>query len=75
MATARVTLTLDQAALAAARAAAAVAGESLSEWLSRAAWHHAVEQAAVVSAEQDRRHPEWAGWDEARAGRTLGEAG
>lgn len=74
MTTARVTLTLDQAALAAARAAAAGAGESLSEWLSRAAWDRAVEQAAAVSAEQDRRHPEWADWDEARTDRILGEA-
>jgi hypothetical protein len=72
MATARVTLTLDQAALAAARQAAAGAGKSLSEWLSCAAWDRAVEQAAAVSAEQDRAHPEWADWDEARAQQLLG---
>lgn len=75
MATSRVTLTLDQSALAAARAAAAGAGESLSEWLSHAAWRRAVEQAAATSAEQDQVHPEWADWDEAAAGRTLGTAG
>ncbi|MGH3679844.1 MAG: hypothetical protein ACRDT2_06250 [Natronosporangium sp.] len=74
MRTARVTLTLDQAALAAARQAAAGTGESLSVWLSHAAWHRAVEQAAVASAEQDRLHPEWAGWDESAAERILGQA-
>jgi hypothetical protein len=74
MASTRVTVTLDPAALAAARQAAKGSGESLSEWLSRAAWRRAIEDAAAFSAEQDRRRPEWQAWDEARAEVVLGGA-
>ena len=75
MATERVTVTLDQAALSAARSAASIAGMSLSEWLSRAAWTRAIEQAALISAEQDRRVPdEFADVDAMRHDRLFGEA-
>lgn len=73
MATERVTLTMDQAALSAARSAATDAGVSLSEWLSRAAWRRAIEQAATVSAEQDRHLPdEFADLDADRHDRIFG---
>jgi hypothetical protein len=73
MATERVNLTMDKAALAAARTAAAGEQVSLSEWLSKAAWMRAVEQAARVSAEQDRHLPdESAGWSDDAADRVFG---
>lgn len=66
---------MNQDALAAARSAAGAAGLSLSEWLSKAAWDRAVEQAARVSAEQDRQlDAEFADWDADRADRMFGEA-
>jgi hypothetical protein len=75
MATERVTVTLDQSALSAARAAATADGLSLSEWLSRAAWQRAIEQAARISAEQDRLLPdEFADLDAARHDALFGEA-
>ena len=73
VATERVNVTMDKAALAAARAAAIGDNVSLSEWLSKAAWDRAVAQAARVSAEQDRRVPdELPGWDDAAADRIFG---
>jgi hypothetical protein len=75
MATRRVSLTLDTAALDAAEQAAKANGMSLSAWLSRAAWDRAIEQAARVSAEQDRALPgEFADWDAQRANRLFGDA-
>jgi len=73
MPTERVNLSLDKAALAASRAAAEAAHISLSEWLSKAAWDRAIWQAARISAEQDKRHPdELAGWAEDGADRIFG---
>ncbi len=73
MATERVNLTMDKAALAAARIAAADEKLSLSEWLSKVAWTQAIERAARVSAEQDRRLPdELAGWDDDGTDRVFG---
>jgi hypothetical protein len=75
MATKRVSLTLDTTALDAAEQAAKANGMSLSAWLSRAAWDRAIEQAARISAEQDRAMPdEFADWDAQRADRILGDA-
>jgi len=74
MATERVSLSMDKAALAAARVAAAGENLSLSEWLSKVAWTRAVEHAAKVSAEQDRHLPdELAGWDTDGADRVFGQ--
>jgi hypothetical protein len=74
VATERVNLALEQAALTAARAAALRDHVSLSEWLSKAAWERAVAQAAQISAEQDRRLPEeCAAWADAAADRVLGQ--
>ena len=74
MATERVTVTMEQAALAAARSAASSDGVSLSEWLSKAAWTRAVEQAARVSAEQDRQlGSEFADWDASAVDRVFGQ--
>lgn len=74
MATERVNLTMDKAALAAARAAAAGENLSLSEWLSKVAWTQAIERAAKVSAEQDRQLPdELVGWDDDGATRVFGQ--
>ena len=65
---------MEQAALAAARTAADTDGVSLSEWLSKAAWNRAVDQAARVSAEQDRQlGSEFADWDGAGADRVFGQ--
>lgn len=73
MATERVTVTMEQAALAAARTAARYDGVSLSEWLSKAAWTRAVEQAARLSAEQDRQLGSgFSDWDAAAVDRVLG---
>lgn len=73
MATERVNLTMDKAALAAARIAAAGEKVSLSEWLSKVAWTQAIERAARVSAEQDRRLPdELTGWDDDGTDRVFG---
>lgn len=73
VATERVNVTMDKAALAAARAAALGDNVSLSEWLSKAAWDRAVAQAARASAEQDRLLPdELPGWDEDAADRIFG---
>ncbi len=73
MATERVNLTMDKAALAAARIAAAAEKVSLSEWLSKVAWTQGIQHAAKVSAEQDRRLPdELAGWDSDGADRVFG---
>lgn len=74
MASERVTVTMDPAAIAAARTAATEAGVSLSEWLSRAAWSRAIVQSATHSAEQDRQHPEWADWGDATTRHVLGDA-
>jgi hypothetical protein len=72
--TERVNVTMDRAALAAARAAAEGDNISLSEWLSKAAWDRAVTRAARISAEQDRRLPdEFAQWDDAAADRVFGQ--
>jgi hypothetical protein len=74
MATERVNLSMDKAALAAARLAAAGDNVSLSEWLSKVAWDRAVAQAARVSAEQDRHLPdELVGWDGDGADRIFGQ--
>jgi hypothetical protein len=74
MATERVSLSMDKAALAAARVAAADENLSLSEWLSKVAWTRAVEHAAKVSAEQDRRLPdEMPGWDTDGTDRVFGQ--
>jgi hypothetical protein len=74
MPTERVNLTMDKAALAAARAAAEADKLSLSEWLSKAAWDRAIWQAARISAEQDRLFPdEAAGWSEDGADRIFGQ--
>jgi hypothetical protein len=74
MATERVNLSMDKAALAAARVAAAGEKLSLSEWLSNVAWAQAIERAAKVSAEQDRHLPdELAGWDSDGADRVFGQ--
>jgi hypothetical protein len=74
MPTERVNVSLDKAALAAARAAADASKQSLSEWLSKAAWDRAIWQAARLSAEQDRLHPdELAGRDEDAAERIFGQ--
>ena len=74
VATERVNVTMDKAALAAARAAALGDNVSLSEWLSKAAWDRAVAQAARISADQDRRLPdEFAEWDAAAADRIFGQ--
>ena len=73
MPTERVNLTMDKAALSAARACAEANNVSLSEWLSKAAWDRAIWQAAEVSAEQDRLHPEeLAGRDDDAADRIFG---
>ena len=62
MPTERINLSMDKAALAAARSSAEADKVSLSEWLSKAAWDGAIWQAARVSAEQDRVAPDdWAG--------------
>lgn len=75
MPTERVNLTMDQAALAAARSTAEAEGQSLSEWLSRAAWDRAIGHAARISAQQDRMLPdEFADWDAERQARMFGEA-
>ncbi|GAA2525184.1 hypothetical protein [Pilimelia columellifera] len=75
MASERVNLTMESAALTAARSAAAQAGTSLSEWMSRAAWDRAVAQAARISAEQDRQlGGELPGWDDDGADRVFGDA-
>jgi hypothetical protein len=75
MATKRVSLTLDKAALSAAERAAAARGVSLSVWLSRAAWDCAIQQAARVSAEQDRARPgEFTDWDSEQTAHVLGDA-
>ncbi|WP_018347442.1 hypothetical protein [Longispora albida] len=75
MATERVNLTMDQTALAAARSMAAAEGQSLSEWLSKAALERVMAHAARVSAEQDRLMPEeFAGFDAEREARMFGEA-
>jgi hypothetical protein len=73
--TERISLTMDSDALAAARAAAQAEGVSLSAWISRAARDRAIERAARVSAEQDRRlGGEFAEWDAQRADRLFGDA-
>jgi hypothetical protein len=73
MATERVSLSMDKAALAAARIAAAGENLSLSEWLSKVAWTRAIEHAAKVSADQDRRLPNRLGeWDHDGADRVFG---
>jgi hypothetical protein len=74
MPTERVNLSMDKAALSAARAAAEADSVSLSEWLSRAAWDRAIWHAARVSAEQDRLFPdEPARWSEDGAERIFGQ--
>lgn len=74
MATERVNLSMDKAALAAARAAAEGENMSLSEWMSRAAWDRAVEKAAKISAEQDRHLlGELPGWDDDGTDRVFGQ--
>jgi hypothetical protein len=71
--TVRVTLELDRDAFVAARQAAADDGVSLSRWLSKAAWERAIWKAAVLTAEQDRLHPEeMADWREDAAERIFG---
>jgi hypothetical protein len=73
MPTERVNLTMDKAALSAARACAEANNVSLSEWLSKAAWDKAIWQAAEASAEQDRLHPEeLAGRDDEAVERIFG---
>lgn len=47
------------------------AGEPVPTCPSEAARRRAIEQAAGVSAEQDRRHAEWADWDAERTERIL----
>lgn len=75
MATERVTLTLESSTLLAARAAAGAAGLSLSAWIDRAARDRAIENAAIISAAQDRQlSQEFADWDEAAADRVFGAA-
>ena len=70
----RVDVSLDRAALLAARASASANNVSLSEWLSKVAWDQAIWQAAETSAEQDRRHhEELAGRDEEAAERIFGQ--
>jgi hypothetical protein len=67
-------VTVDKAALAAARAAADVDKLSLSEWLSKAAWDRAIWQAALVSAEQERLFPdELIDWRDDAADRIAGQ--
>lgn len=74
MATERVSLSMDKAALAAARVAAAGENLSLSEWLSKVAWTRAVEHAAKISAEQDRNPPdELVGWGHDGTDRVFGQ--
>jgi hypothetical protein len=74
MPTERVTLSMDKAALAAARSAAEADKVSLSEWLSKAAWDRAIWQAARSSAEQGRMlSAESAAWDEDIADRIFGQ--
>ena len=74
MPTERINLSMDKAALAAARSSAETDKISLSEWLSKAAWDRAIWQAAHVSAEQDRRFPdESAAWAEDGADRIFGQ--
>lgn len=74
MATERVNLTMDKAALTAARVAADAEKVSLSEWLSKAAWTRAIEDAARVSAEQDRHAAgELPGWEDDGADRIFGQ--
>jgi hypothetical protein len=71
--TEQVSLTVDKAALAAARAGADADKTSLSAWLSKAAWDRVIWQAALVSAEQDRLFPdELAGWREYADDRLFG---
>jgi len=75
MATERVTLTLDSATIAAARAAAGAAGMSLSAWIDRAARDRAIENAAIISAAQDTQlGREFRDWDSAAADRMFGNA-
>lgn len=75
MATERVTLTLDSATIAAAKAAAGASGLSLSAWIDKAARDRAIGQAAVISAAQDRQlDREFADWDEMAADRVFGKA-
>ena len=75
MASERVNLTMEAVALGAARGAAAQAGMSLSEWISRAAWDRAVTEAARISGEQDRLGVgELPGWDQDAADRVFGDA-
>jgi hypothetical protein len=73
--TERINLSMDKAALAAARSAAEADKVSLSEWLSKAAWERAIWQAARNSAERDRRSPDAssAAWAEDVADRIFGQ--
>jgi hypothetical protein len=74
MPTERINLSMDKAALVAARSAAEADKMSLSEWLSKAAWDRAIWQAARASAEQDRLFPdESAAWSEDGADRIFGQ--
>lgn len=74
MPTERITLDMDRSALYAARVAAETAKLSLSEWLSRVAWDHAIAESARHSAEQDRLHPdEPPGWEADSLVRIFGE--
>jgi hypothetical protein len=74
MPTERINLSMDKAALVAARSAADAEKMSLSEWLSKAAWDRAIWQAARVGAEQDRLFPdESAAWAEDGADRIFGQ--
>jgi hypothetical protein len=75
MATERVTLTLESSTMKAAKAAAEAQGMSLSAWIDKAARDRAIEQAAVVSAQQDRLlAQEFAEWDSDAADRMFGKA-
>jgi hypothetical protein len=70
----RIDVSLEKAALVAARASASANNVSLSEWLSKVAWDQAIWQAAETSAEQDRLHPEeLTGRDEEAAERIFGQ--